>query len=159
MIELSKIASRHDSDFKLSPSSSNETSIYLPRAIADAVSEDSGFVSFKIYKEDFIKAVAVLCRIPRVYFKKEQDSISVRLLTSYLYQQIESQFGNSESSNYPVYHYKRDDGRCYLNNLLQPNGFNLRCFLVEKYSQLVFQREGHGLFSLRLKMLPVHETF
>lgn len=158
MIELSKIASRHDSCFKLSPSTSNETSIYLPHTISDAISPVSGAISFVLYKEDFVKAVAVMCRIPNIYFKKELYSTSPRLINSFLYQQIESQFGHNPTSRYYVYHLKRDDGRCYLNTLLQDNGFNIRCFLVEKYTRLSFERESSGLYAIRLSMEAVHES-
>lgn len=49
MKQLSKIVSRQDANFKLSPSSSNETSINLSNEISDFVSDKSGEVSFIIY--------------------------------------------------------------------------------------------------------------
>ena len=128
MQKLTKVVSRQDANFKLSPSSSNETSINLSKEISAFISDESGDVTFNIYKNDFIKAMGALCLMPKIYFKKEDTPSSVNFIFKSLSAQIEAQFGQSETSLYTVSHLKRSDGRFYLNDLKKPNGFNLRAF-------------------------------
>ena len=68
---LKKIVSRQDAYFKLSPSTSNETSINLANDIATYISDESGEVTFTLYREDFIQALCSLCLTPNIYYKKE----------------------------------------------------------------------------------------
>lgn len=158
MQKLTKSVSRQDANFKLSPSSSNETSINLLNEISALISDESGNVSFTIYKDDFIKAISALCLLKKIYLKK--DTIPSRISTIYetLSKQINAQFGDSDTSTYTIMHLKRDDGRSYFNDLKRPNGFNLRAFLVEKYSFLSFIKEDNGSLKLRLEtILPTEE--
>lgn len=150
MEQLSKIVTRQDANFKLSPSPSNETSINLSKEISALISDDSGEVTFMLYKSDFIKALAALCIIPQIYLKKNQDPSSVSDIFASLSNEIAAQFDKSETAPYTVYLFKRDDGRAYFNNLKQDNGFNLRAFLVEKYSTLTFIKNDNGTLSIRL---------
>lgn len=150
MEQLSKIVTRQDANFKLSPSPSNETSINLSKEISALISDESGDVTFMLYKSDFIKALAALCIIPQIYLKKNQDPSSVSDIFTSLSNEIAAQFDNSETAPYTVYLFKRDDGRAYFNNLKQDNGFNLRAFLVEKYSTLTFIKNDDGTLSIRL---------
>lgn len=150
MEQLSKIVTRQDANFKLSPSPSNETSINLSKEISALISDDSGEVTFMIYKSDFIKALAALCIIPQIYLKKNQGPSSVSDIFASLSNEIAAQFDKSETAPYTVYLFKRDDGRAYFNNLKQDNGFNLRAFLVEKYSTLTFIKNDNGTLSIRL---------
>ena len=144
MEQLSKIVTRQDANFKLSPSPSNETSINLSKEISALISDESGEVTFMLYKSDFIKALAALCIIPQIYLKKNQDPSSVSDIFASLSNEIAAQFDKSETSQYTVNLFKRDDGRAYFNNLKQDNGFNLRAFLVEKYSTLTFIKNDNG---------------
>lgn len=150
MEQLSKIVTRQDANFKLSPSPSNETSINLSKEISALISDESGEVTFMLYKSDFIKALAALCIIPQIYLKKNQAPSSVNDIFASLSNEIAAQFDKSETAPYTVYLFKRDDGRAYFNNLKQDNGFNLRAFLVEKYSTLTFIKNDNGTLSIRL---------
>lgn len=163
MKQLSKIVSRQDANFKLSPSSSNETSINLSNEISDFVSDKSGEVSFIIYKDDFIKALGVLCNFPKLFSRKESAPVKPVDIFTDLSSQIISEFENADSSIYTVNLLKRDDGRSYFNNLKKPNGFNLRSFLVERYSELIFEKRDDDSIVIRLKtscesMEPNEET-
>lgn len=150
MEQLSKIVTRQDANFKLSQSPSNETSINLSKEISALISDESGDVTFMLYKSDFIKALAALCIIPQIYLKKNQDPSSVSDIFTSLSNEIAAQFDKSETAPYTVYLFKRDDGRAYFNNLKQDNGFNLRAFLVEKYSTLTFIKNDNDTLSIRL---------
>lgn len=152
MQQLSKIVTRQDANFKLSPSASNETSINLSKEISALISDESGDATFTLYKSDFIKALSALCLIPKIYLKKEQQPSSIWSIFRDLSQQIETQFGDAETSKYTIYHFKRDDGRAYFNNLKSANGFNLRAFLVEQFAVLTFERSDDGTLSIRLNI-------
>lgn len=151
-MHLSKVISRQDADFKLSPSNSNETSINLSNEIADFLSSESKTLTFKIYKADLIKALSAICLLQPLYYKKESESSSEKLL--YFYKnwltQLEKQFAESETSYYAIDILRRDDGRNYLNRLKLGNGFNIRSFLIEKHSQLEFNKSENGELSIRL---------
>lgn len=150
MQELTKVVQRQDAFYKLSPSSSNETSINLSTEISSFISDESGEVTFTIYKEDLVKAISALCLIPKVYKKKEQEPSKPFEIMTELYKLIDTEFGNSASAEYTVNHFKRDDGRSYFNNLKLPNGFNLRSFLVEQFSFIHFIKDDSGKLSIRL---------
>ena len=152
MQQLSKIVTRQDANFKLSPSASNETSINLSKEISALISDESGDATFTLYKSDFIKALSALCLIPKIYFKKEQQPSNLWNMFRDLSQQIEAQFGDTETSQYTIYHFKREDGRAYFNNLKSANGFNLRAFLVEQFAVLTFERTVDGKLSIRLNI-------
>lgn len=152
MQQLSKIVTRQDANFKLSPSASNETSINLSKEISALISDESGDATFTLYKSDFIKALSALCLIPKIYLKKEQQPSNLWNIFRDLSQQIEAQFGDAETSQYTINHFKREDGRAYFNNLKSANGFNLRAFLVEQFAVLTFERTEDGKLSIRLNI-------
>ena len=152
MQQLSKIVTRQDANFKLSPSASNETSINLSKEISALISDESGDATFTLYKSDFIKALSALCLIPKIYLKKEQQPSNLWNIFRDLSQQIEVQFGDAETSQYTINHFKREDGRAYFNNLKSANGFNLRAFLVEQFAVLTFERTEDGKLSIRLNI-------
>ncbi len=153
MQELTKIVARQDANFKLSPSSSNETSINLSNEISNLISDESGEVSFRIYKDDLVKAISTLCLIPKVYMKKDTEPSKLYDILQDLSQQISVQFGDSASSIYTINILKRDDGRAYFNNLKKPNGFNIRSFLVEQFSEITFRKNDDGSLEMRLNTL------
>ena len=152
MQQLSKFVTRQDANFKLSPSASNETSINLSKEISALISDESGDATFTLYKSDFIKALSALCLIPKIYLKKEQQPSNLWNIFRDLSQQIEVQFGDAETSQYTINHFKREDGRAYFNNLKSANGFNLRAFLVEQFAVLTFERTEDGKLSIRLNI-------
>ena len=96
MEQLMKVVARQDANFKLSPSSSNETSINLSNEISNLISDESGEVSFKIYKEDLVKATCTLCLLPKVYMKKNTepsqpyDILTTRVRDKKSHEKIES---------------------------------------------------------------------
>lgn len=153
MQELTKIVARQDANFKLSPSSSNETSINLSNEISNLISDESGEVSFRIYKDDLVKAISTLCLMPKVYMKKDTEPSKLYDILQDLSQQISVQFGESISTIYTINILKRDDGRAYFNNLKKPNGFNIRSFLVEQFSEITFRKNDDGSLEMRLNTL------
>ena len=153
MQELTKIVARQDANFKLSPSSSNETSINLSNEISNLISDESGEVSFRIYKDDLVKAISTLCLIPKVYMKKDTEPSKLYDILQDLSQHISVQFGESISTIYTINILKRDDGRAYFNNLKKPNGFNIRSFLVEQFSEITFRKNDDGSLEMRLNTL------
>lgn len=158
MQELTKSVSRQDANFKLSPSSSNETSINLSKEISALISDESCDVTFTIYKDDFIKAIGALCLLKQVYLKKETTPSTISSIYNSLSKQVSAQFGDNSTSAYTIKHLKRDDGRSYFNDLKRDNGFNLRAFLVEQYSFLSFIKEDNGSLTLRVEtILPTDE--
>lgn len=151
MQELTKVVQRQDAFYKLSPSSSNETSINLSTEISALISDKSGEVTFTIYKDDLVKAISALCLIPNVYKKKNQEPSNPFEIMTDLFKLIEVEFGDSVTAEYTVYHFKRDDGRSYFNNLKLPNGFNFRSFLVEQFSLIHFLKKDDGKLLMRLE--------
>lgn len=158
MEQLSKIVARQDANFKLSPSTSNETSINISNDISNFISDESGEVSFRIYKDDLIKAISTLCLIPKVYMKKDTEPSKLYNILQDLSQQISVQFGESISTKYTINILKRDDGRAYFNNLKKPNGFNFRSFLVEQFSEITFIKNDDGSLEMRLNTLLPEES-
>lgn len=158
MEQLSKIVARQDADFKLSPCTSNETSINLSNDISNFISDESGEVSFRIYKDDLVKALSTLCLIPKVYMKKDTEPSKLYNILQDLYQQISVQFGESISTIYTINILKRDDGRAYFNNLKKTNGFNFRSFLVEQFSEIIFKKNDDGSLEMRLNTLLPEES-
>lgn len=150
MESLSKIVSRQDAQFKLSPSTSNETSINLPTDISELIGLKSSDVTFKIYKEDFVKALGVIGLLKPLYNKKETEPTDVSSTFDWLSNQIVVQFGNQEQVNYTVEHLVREDGRFYLKGLKLNNGFCIRSFLIEQFSTLVFTRNDDSTLTLRI---------
>ncbi len=150
---------RQDANFKLSPSKSNETSINLSTEISALISDESGDVTFKLHKSDFIKAVSALCLFPTIYYKKETGATPTDEIFSDLSAQIKAEFGDSETAEYTINHFKREDGRSYFNNLKQQNGFNLRSFLVEQYSSIHFVKNDDGSHEIRLETRLPKEVF
>lgn len=153
MEQLMKVVARQDANFKLSPSSSNETSINLSNEISNLISDESGEVSFKIYKEDLVKATCTLCLLPKVYMKKNTEPSQPYDILTVLSHQIEAQFGEGKIVQYTINILKRDDGRAYFNNLKKSNGFNFRSFLVEQFSEITFIKNEDGSLEMRLNTL------
>lgn len=152
MEQLRKMVQRQDAFFKLSPSSSNETSINLSTEVSNLISQESGKVIFRIFREDFIKAIGVICNLLPLYFKRSNPvkADSANEIFDMLWAEILKFFGNNEQVEYEVYHFKRDDNRYYLNQL-SVNGFNLRHFLIEAHSVLRFIKTDDKTIDLRLE--------
>jgi hypothetical protein len=159
MEQIVKCPKRQDCYFKLSPGSSNETSINLSNAVFAFIMPEgvpSGKtidVSFQIYKEDFIKALCNIVGIMPLYKTASGRSQEVQFDPEFFTAQCDVINGFFGQDNVAVYHaklYNRDEGRKYLNNL-DDNGFNIRRFLVESNSVLLFQKDSDDLCSLRIE--------
>jgi hypothetical protein len=146
---LTKIVTRQDACFKTTPSGSNETSINLSHEISAFLADESGDVTFKIYKEDYVKALGTICVLAPLYYKKDTKYYSIQVY-DFLSHLIDVEFGNQMSTTYSVSLLKREDGRHYLNNLKAKNGFNVRSFLMEKYSKLEFSKDLENNLILRV---------
>lgn len=150
MKTLSKIVSRQDAQFKLSPCTSNETSINLPSEISELLGDSTGPITFKIFKDDFVKALGIICLYTHLYNKKEIETAKCNAKYSFLSVQLNAQFGDSDTSEYTVEHLIREDGRFYLRSLKVANGFSVRSFLIEQHSALSFTRTDDGETILRI---------
>lgn len=153
-----KFIKRQDSGFKLSYGNSGETSLNLSNEIFDFISHgevlsgEEKDIVFKVYKEDFIKAMSfVIMKLP-LY---KSSSNSSNRITSYLdvfdelYAKIENFFGGNQNAEYKVSLFYRTDGRIYLKGL-RVKGFSVRDYLVENYSAIQFDDEGENELNLRI---------
>ena len=148
-----KYIKRQDSGFKLSSGNSGETSLNLSNEIFDFISKgnlrqgEEKDITFRIYKEDCIKAMSfIIMKLPLYkssskYSDKVDDSLET---FSELYSSISTFFGNNKKVEYRVNLFYRTDGRIYLKGL-RVNGFSIRDYLVENYSALQFDDEDDVL--------------
>ena len=153
-----KFIKRQDSGFKLSYGNSGETSLNLSNEIFDFISQgslrlgDERDITFKIYKEDCIKAMSfVIMKLPLYKSSSNYSNKVDNYLEIFgeLYSKIESFFGANKDAEYKVNLFYRPDGRIYLKGL-RVNGFSIRDYLVENYSALQFDNEGDGVLNLRV---------
>ena len=153
-----KYIKRQDSGFKLSYGNSGETSLNLSNEIFDFIStENLGLgeekdITFKIYKEDCIKAMSfIIMKLPLYKSSSNYSNKIENYLETFseLYSKIDAFFGNNKNAEYKVNLYYRTDGRIYLKGL-RVKGFSIRDYLVENYSALQFDNEGDGSLNLRI---------
>lgn len=157
-MEKIKYVHRQDCGFKLSAGNSGETSLNLSNEIFDLIAKgtmqlgEEKEVSFKIYKEDCIKAICfIILKLP-LYQSSSTSSIKITDSTftfRSLTDNVNAFFGQQESVNYKVNLNYRNDGRIYLNHL-RVNNFSIRDMLVENHSALQFQEEEDGTLSIRI---------
>lgn len=153
-----KYIKRQDSGFKLSYGNSGETSLNLSNEIFDFISNgnlrqgEEKDISFRIYKEDCIKAMSfIIMKLP-LYKSSSNNSTKVEnYLETFteLYSRISTFFGNNKYAEYKVNLFYRTDGRIYLKGL-RINGFSIRDYLVENYSALQFDDEKDDVLNLRI---------
>jgi len=151
-----KYARRQDCGWKQAAGCSGETSINLSNEILDFLTdglvefgEECGF-SFKIYKEDFVEAVAFIKTQLPLFRSSSKTSQKISLgnpILTKLENAIFS-FFQEDVADYTVTLYRRGDKRIYLKDLRQ-NGFSIRDYLVEFSSALKFVISERG-FELRL---------
>ena len=153
-----KFIKKQDSGFKLSYGNSGETSLNLSNEIFDFISQgtlspgDERDITFRIYKEDYIKAMSfVIMKLPLYksssnYSNKVENYLDI---FNELYSKIEEYFGSKKEAEYKVSLLYRPDGRIYLKGL-RVNGFSIRDYLVENCSAIQFDNEGVNLFNLRV---------
>ena len=153
-----KFIKRQDSGFKLSYGNSGETSLNLSNEIFDFISQgmlspgEEKEITFRIYKEDCIKAMSfVIMKLPLYKSSSNYSNKVDNYLEIFgeLYSKIESFFGINKDAEYKVSLFYRPDGRIYLKGL-RVNGFSIRDFLVENYSALQFDNDGGSVLNLRV---------
>lgn len=109
-------------------------------------------VSFRIYKEDCVKAMSfVIMKLP---LYKTSSNSSYRVgnhleVFNELYSKMDAFFGEKRSAEYRVSLFYRTDGRIYLKGL-RVNGLSIRDYLVENYSAIQFDDEGGDTLNLRI---------
>ena len=153
-----KFIKRQDSGFKLSYGNSGETSLNLSNEIFDFISQgtlspgDERDITFRIYKEDYIKAMSfVIMKLPLYKSSSNYSNKVDNYLDIFreLYSKIEEYFGPNKEVEYTVSLFYRTDGRIYLKGL-RVNGFSIRDYLVENCSAIQFDDEGDNLINLRI---------
>lgn len=157
-MEKIKYVHRQDCGFKLSAGNSGETSLNLSNEIFDLITKGSmrlgeeKNVTFKIYKEDCIKAICfIILKLP-LYQSSSNSSTKIgngTVIFQKLIDEVSSIFGENESVDYTVNLYYRTDGRTYLNHL-KVKGFSIRDILVENNSALLFKEEQEGQIAIRI---------
>ncbi len=155
MEKIVKIVWSQDAFFKTEPKRSGETSINLSNEIFDFLGGvENGYITFKIYKEDYIKALGALVLLLPLYKSSSKEATKVNFdskLFEYYYAIIQNKFANNEFANYTIHLFKRDDGRIYLNELKE-NGtdFNIRMFFIQAHSIITFIKLN-GVYEIRFK--------
>lgn len=153
-----KYIKRQDSGFKLSYGNSGETSLNLSNEIFDFISQgninrgEEKNITFKIYKEDCVKAMSfIIMKLPLYKSSSNSSNIVNNCLVTFgeLYSSISTFFGNTRTADYTVTLFYRTDGRFYLKGL-RVKGFSIRDYLVENYSALQFDDEEDGVLKLRI---------
>lgn len=153
-----KYIKRQDSGFKLSYGNSGETSLNLSNEIFDFISMgnlrkgEEKDITFRIYKEDCIKAMSfIIMKLPLYKSSSNRSNKVENHLDTFddLYSRIDGFFGNNNNGEYKVSLFYRPDGRIYLKEL-RVNQFSIRDYLVENYSALQFDDEGDGVLNLRI---------
>lgn len=157
-MEKIKYVHRQDCGFKLSAGNSGETSLNLSNEIFDLVAKGSmqlgeeRAITFKIYKEDCIKAICfIILKLP-LYQSSSNASVKIDdgvAIFQKLLDRVNAIFGDKESVDYTVNLYYRTDGRIYLNRL-KVDGFSIRDVLVENNSALLFKEEPNGQIAIRI---------
>ena len=155
---FNKDISKQDAGIKVTNAGSNESSINLPKEIADFLVGDAPgetpicVVLHKIDLLQSLSAIALLQSNKPLYLtgggKVSNFAFNSQTFTK-LYSEIDNFFGESETKEYNIICYRRPDGRIYLKALkaLSPNGasFNVRDFLVEKHSFLHFSKSENSI--------------
>ena len=154
---ITKFIKRQDSGFKLSEGNSGESSLNLSNEIFELLCPESieagkeKEITFKIFKDDFIKAICfIISKLP-LYRSSSNSSIKVDYdyeVFKELQDNVESMFGPNKEADYTCTLLHRSDGRKYLKGL-KVNGFSIRNYLVENLSALEFDNIG-GSKSIRL---------
>lgn len=158
MKEIIKKIENQDAMYKETYNKSKETSINLSKDIADFIgATDGDYVTFKIFRDDFIKALCLLITKLPLFSRFSIDTFQPEEFSFDWYKMkndaIVSFFGMDETKEYSVQYVKRGKGnnsRHYLQRL--ENGiFNFRDFTLSGYSYIIFQKDDEGQLILRLQ--------
>lgn len=122
--EIVKCPKRQDCHYKLTPGSSNETSINISnevlRVICPTVKPGSTTpITFRLYKEDFIKALCyIVTRLP-LFTTNSRNNCRVDYTNEFFNSELSriNSFFQNDVEDYLVSLYYREDGRIYLKDL------------------------------------------
>jgi len=143
-----------DAVYKSSPRKSGETSLNISNElsllIAPSLTKGNNMpISFTLYREDYLRAIGVIFNsLPLYVSSSNSSSVVDENPNSFFkdFQSICSFFGEKTKKTYSVNIYYRDDGRIYLNALEDKTShFNIRHFLVEEKSSLLFEKVGNEI--------------
>lgn len=155
MKTIDKIVYSQDAFFKTEPKRSGETSINLSNEIFEFLGGlEDDYITFSIYKEDYIKALSTLIVLLPLYKSSSTSFSRVEYsddLYENYYQIIQKKFGSDESANYKVHLFLRSDGRIYLNELKEKEtGFNIRQFFIQGHTKLSFIKRDDDTYEIRM---------
>lgn len=142
--EIVKCPKRQDCHFKLTPGSSNETSINISNEVLrficpNAKAGETTSITFRLYKEDFIKALCfIMTRLP-LFTTNSRSSNRIDYSNDFFDTELSkiNSFFQNDIEDYIVSLYHREDGRIYLKDLTYRH-FNIRKFLVEDKTSMHF---------------------
>lgn len=142
--EVVKCVKRQDCYYKLTPGTSNETSINLSSdvlylVLPHAERNTTYPITFTIFKEDFIKALCyIITKLP-LFTTRSGSSEKIEFSFNLFYNELAiiNSFFIEEKMDYSVELYYREDGRIYLKSLNYKT-FNLRRYLIEENTTMHF---------------------
>lgn len=141
----------HSADLKTSPTKSKDTGIFFPQELVEFLGNNEDY-SFKIYREDFARAlVSILSSLPLYSNKGGRiiNHVSIFDEASRMINSISRYFGDKEISEYSGFSLSQTSGnRRYLYGL-DKNGFSIRDFLIADHSYITFLKEDDGSITLR----------
>lgn len=156
MKTIDKIVWSQDAFFKIEPRRSGETSINLSNELFEFLGGiDDGYITFTIYKEDFVKALGALTALLPLYTSSSKTSTKAdydnSLFENY-YRIIQQKFGNEDSASYRVHMFRRSDGRIYLNELKESEtDFSIRLFFIQAHTILTFVLKDDNEYDIRIR--------
>ena len=156
MVEYKLPIVGHSADLKSQPTGSKDTGIFFPQELIDFLGTNSS-LSFRVYKEDFKKALEDIIKLLPLYSNKggkktTHDNVydeCVRLISM-----IDEMFGDSDTADYigkPFTLTGTTQERRYLYGLDQGN-FSIRKFFVANKTTAIFQKQEDGTIDLRFEM-------
>lgn len=141
----------HSADLKTSPTKSKDTGIFFPQELVEFLGNNEDY-SFKIYREDFARAlVSILSSLPLYSNKGGRiiNHVSIFDEASRMINSISRYFEDKEISEYSGFSLSQTSGnRRYLYGL-DKNGFSIRNFLIADHSYITFLKEDDGSITLR----------
>ncbi len=140
-----KIIKLQDSFFKLSENGSNETSIFLSHQLSQDLNLSDGVqVEFLIEYNNLFKALCFTYSFPKKLYKREGVADRSDEWFKRQSELLSNHFNGYESANYIVDVVLQTGNRRYFKGLKQASNFNIRDFLIEKHTILVFDKDSEG---------------
>lgn len=163
-MKIIKYPKRQDCHYKLTKGSSNESSINLSFDIYEFLlpegikKGESRSVTFKVYRDDYIKALCYIINHLPLYETRSTGANQIEFSYDFFASELYSitNFFNGPIANYTATLLFREDGRVYLKDL-NNNGFNIRRFLVEDRTAMYFSHEEKPVIRLFLSDSPIEQ--